>query len=240
MPQSRKEYEWHIRQIVNSGLRFVVLWQIRDKIISFETLNYYTSLNTSGFIVANDKNAEIIKNFNPNLLVVCSIVQKLCANISKKDLSNYDYVVLYYTFNRALDALKKLEHIKNKIIIMPNTLCNIDCPSIHHWFPSKNKPFVAKRDCCMTINNIAKCGVIFPEHLKFFDDYVGGYKLQGREYSTPVIKYLCHFYFKRTSYKDFIKPFLREDMAYNLIELTHKMPLNEYYNVKTADIIKFL
>lgn len=240
MPQSRKEYEKHIHLIINAGLRFVILWQLYDNIISNKMLKYYCSLYTSGFIVANDKNAEIIKQYNPNLIVICSIVQRIGANIMNKNLCNYDYVILYYPFNRALNALKQLSHIRDKIILMPNTLCNIDCPSIHHWFPSKEHPFIGKRDCCMTIDNLAKCGFIFPEHLKFFDYYVGGYKLQGREYSTPVIKYICHFYFLRTYYKDFIDPFLSKAMASKLKKLIAETPIDKYYNSKTITLIKYL
>ena len=202
-------------------------------------LNYYSKLNTSGFIVANDKNASFIKRNKPNLIVICSIVQRLTYNILEKDLSNYDYVILYYPFNRALNALKKIQHLKKKLILMPNSLCNINCPSVHHWFPSKNT-FNPSCDCNMTIDNIDKCGLIFPEHLKLFDSYVAGYKLQGREYPTESIKYLCHFYFKRTKYKDFVVPFLREDMANKLIESINHSKIEDYYNSKTAFMLNKL
>ena len=195
MPNTREEYEYHLHKISEAGLRFVILWQVKDLNMSFDTLNYYSKLKTSGFIVASDENAAFIKQTNPNLLVICSIVQKTSFDILKKDLTNYDYVILYYTFNRALDALKKLEHLKDKIVIMPNTLCDVNCPSVHHWFPTKDKPFKPS-DCSMP-NHLDMCGLILPEHLKIFDNYVGGYKLQGREYPTEAIKYLCHFYFIR-------------------------------------------
>lgn len=68
----------------------------------------------------------------------------------------------------------------------------------------------------------------------------GGYKLQGRELATESIKYLCHFYFKRTEYEDFIMPFLREDMAEQLKGLFEKYSVEEYYNTKTAQVIKIM
>lgn len=236
MPKTREEYEYHLQKINSAGLRFVVLWQVYEKDISIDILNYYSELNTSGFIVANDKHAAFIKGNNPNLLAICSIVQRTCCNILKKDLSNYDYVILYYTFNRALDVLKQLQHLKDKLILMPNSLCDVDCPSVHHWFPSEKKPFNPSHDCSMTIEHIERCGIILPEHLYLFDDYVGGYKLQGREFPTESIKYLCHFYFNRAEYKDFIAPFLREDMANMLLDLISKSSLNEYYNSKSSYI----
>lgn len=240
MPLSRKEYESHLYKIICAGLEFVVLWQMQDSIISKEMLDYYSGLNACGFIVANDNNAELIKNYNPNLLVICSIVQRSCINITKKDLTNYDKVILYYTFNRALEALKELAHIKNKIVLMPNTLCNIDCPSVHHWFPTKAHPFIADRDCCMSIKTISRCGIILPEHLKLFDDYVGGYKLQGREYTTDVIKYICHFYFKRNHYENFLDPFFSKEMVLKIKTLINSMSPEEYYNIATSDITNII
>lgn len=237
MPKTREEYEFHLNRITEAGLRYVVLWQVYDKELPLEMLDYYSNLKTAGFIVASDKTAAFIKQYNPNLLVICSIVQRTSVDILKKDLTNYDYVILYYTFNRALGVLKLLSNLKEKLILMPNSLCDVNCPSIHHWFPTKDKPFDPSRDCSMTIEHIDRCGLIFPEHLKLFDDYVGGYKLQGRELPTDSIKYLCHFYFYRTEYNDFVAPFLREDMAKKLKELFSELTVEEYYNTKTAQIL---
>lgn len=237
MPKTREEYEQHLHKITEAGLRFVVLWQVFGLKMSTKVLNYYTKLHASGFIVADDRNAAFIKQNFPQLLVICSIVQRTCYNIFEKNLSNYDYVILYYPFNRALDALKKLSRIKEKLIIMPNSLCDVNCPSVHHWFPTKERPFDPSRDCSMTIEHIDRCGLILPEHLELFDVYVGGYKLQGRELPTEAIKYLCHFYFKRTKYNDFIAPFLSEEMAKKFKELFEKFTIDEYYNTKTAQIL---
>lgn len=216
MPQSREEYERHLSLICHADLRFVVLWQDRNSIITSDQLDYYTQLGASGFIIANDVNSKIVKDYNPSLLVICSLVQRLQKNIRKRDFSNYDYIILYYTFNRSIDAIKELSALKDKIVLMPNTLCSIECPSVHHWFPSKDKPFDFQNDCWLRLDTLDKCGLIFPEHLVLFNQHVGGYKLQGREYPTEAIKYLCHFYFKEEYYSDFVSPFLREDMAENL------------------------
>lgn len=83
MPQTREEYEYHLNLIRDRKLKFVVLWQDRDGVISRENLNYYSKLGASGFIVANDRNAKIIKDYNPRLLVISSIVQRLCKDLSK-------------------------------------------------------------------------------------------------------------------------------------------------------------
>ena len=237
MPRSREEYETHLRKITAAGLRYVVLWQEYERNITKDILDYYCGLNASGFIVANDGNAAFIKNYDKNILVICSVVQRVCIDILRRDLSNYDYVILYYPFNRSLDALKLLSPVKEKIVIMPNTLCNINCPSIHHWFPTTERPFVAERDCWMNLNTVDKCGLIFPEHLYLFDNYVGGYKLQGREYSTQTIKYVCQYYFNRKGATEFVEPFFRKDMAEKIKKLVRDMVPEKYYNTKTPEII---
>jgi hypothetical protein len=240
MPQSREEYERHLSLICHADLRFVVLWQDRNSIITSDQLDYYTQLGASGFIIANDVNSKIVKDYNPSLLVICSLVQRLQKNIRKRDFSNYDYIILYYTFNRSIDAIKELSALKDKIVLMPNTLCSIECPSVHHWFPSKDKPFDFQNDCWLRLDTLDKCGLIFPEHLVLFNQHVGGYKLQGREYPTEAIKYLCHFYFKEEYYSDFVSPFLREDMAENLKNKIHNRTPEEYYNTYTDTIIDYL
>lgn len=238
MPPTRQEYDAHLRSIHDAGLRYVVLWQVRGRELTTDNLDYYSRLGASGFIVADDMNARNIKEYRPDLMVICSIVQRTCADIIRKNLECYDHVILYYPFNRAIDALKRLDGIKEKIILMPNTMCNVDCPSIHHWFPQTERPFDASRDCPMTIKNIDRCGIILPEHLGLFDDLVGGYKLQGREYPTPAIKYICSFYFKRTAYDGFVDPFFEERMATCLKEQIHSMTPECYYNVRSRELIE--
>lgn len=237
MPQTREEYESHLCEIKHSGLRFVILWQDSNSLISRSQLDYYSKLGTSGFIIANDINAKRIKDYNPALIVICSLVQRVQTDILKRDFSDYDFIILYYTFNRSLDAIKKLVKLKDKIILMPNTLCNIECPSVHHWFPSAKKPFDFHNDCWLRLDTLKYCGLIFPEHLYLFNEHVAGYKLQGREFPTEAIKYLCHFYFKEEYYDDFISPFLREDMMLKLCNLVNSMNVDDYYNIYTKKII---
>lgn len=240
MPQSRYEYEQHLNKITSLGLRYVVLWQVRDSVIPLEKLKYYAGLSASGFIIGNDDNARVIKDFDPKLLVICSLVQRVCSDVLKRNFDYYDYVILYYPFNRALKALKLLSSIKEKIILMPNTLCHIDCPSIHHWFPSKDRPFELRRDCLALKDDgkyISHCGFISPEHLHYFDGFVGGYKLQGREYATDLIKYICELYFKRESPKELLNAMFGEDLFLKYDKEQQNTTIEDYYNIKSEEII---
>ena len=240
MPQSRAEYEDHLAKIVKAGLRFVILWQVRGLQLTSELIKYYSSVGTSGFIVADDENATKVKQLNHSLLVICSLVQRVnnSSVLFQKNLSLYDSIILYYPFNRSLDALRKIEHLKDKIVLMPNTFCTVDCPSVHHWFPKNKQKFRQTTDCPVSVATMRKSGFIFPEHLHLFDKYVSGYKLQGREYPTEAIKHLCHFYFTREEYSDFVDPFLGEELSEALKMEISKMPIEEYYNSQSEMCLK--
>lgn len=240
MPRSRREYERHLQSLFNAGLRFLVLWQLKDRIITPDIIDYYVGHSASGFIVASDYSARMIKRHNDSLTTVCSIVQKVRNDVHVRDFDVYDHIVLYYTFNRALDAVKTLSRLKHKLVVMPNAICHVDCPSTHHWFPTARKPFDPYKDCPVTCGNIDRSAVILPEHLSLFDDFVGGYKIQGREYSTETIKYLCHFYFNRTVYRDFIDPFLSPEMASRFKHIHENTTPEVHYNMKTPELLNTL
>lgn len=232
MPSTRDEYEYHIRLIKENKLNFVILWQDRYAIIPNKMLDYYSKLGARGFIIANDKNAQIIKEYNPNLLVISSIVQRLCKGITKKDFRYYDYIVLFYPFNRSLSVIKQLSKIKEKLIIMPNSFCHTDCQGIQHWFVKDVKSFKHDKSCPAFLDN-NKSTFIRPDHLFLFDDYVGGYKLQGREWSTDYVVTICEAYFNREMPKYLI---LSEKLNDELQIMMSRMSLDDYYNLKTPEI----
>ena len=147
MPRTREEYEEHLNNIVKAGLKFVILWQDPNLSISKDMILYYKELGAAGFIIGNNDSAKIIKDIDANLVVICSLVQRICSQALTRDFKYYDKVLLYYPYNRGIDALKELFFMKEKIILMPNTLCHVDCPSMHHWFPNLKRNFSQKTDC---------------------------------------------------------------------------------------------
>ena len=235
MPQTRKEYEYHLRLIMERNLRFVVLWLDRESIISREFLDYYTQLGAIGFIIANDKNAQIIKEYDPCLLVISSIVQRLCNDISKRNFDYYDYCVLFYPFTRSLDAIKQLSKLKDKLVVMPNSHCHTDCPGIQHWFVKDIRKFEFDK-LCPAYNDDTKSTFIYPEHLNMFDDYVGGYKLQGREWPTDFVVTTCEAYFNRCTPDTLLPHGLNEELQ----KMHKKSSLYDYYNFKTSEIIDII
>lgn len=236
MPKTREEYEVHLSQIVQAGLKFVVLWQNPHILISKDMILYYKKLGASGFIVGNNDSAKIIKEIDANLLVVCSLVQRVCSQAMSRDFKYYDKVILYYPYNRGINALKQLSFMKEKIVLMPNTLCHVDCPSMHHWFPNLKNNFLQKRDC-PAIADVSMSGFISPDDLYMFDDYIGGYKIQGREYTTDLIIYICSIYFERKSSIELLNAMMGEELASKMLFYKKSMRLDEYYNIKSNKII---
>lgn len=235
MPVSRVEYEFHLRLICNANLKFLVLWQDPKRPIRKEDIEYYVSLGASGFIVGNDSNAEFIKKNNPTLIVICSLVQRVCSDALSRDFVYYDYILLYYPYNRGLDALKELESIKHKLILMPNSLCHVDCPSMFHWFPPMNSNFKMSEHC-PSLKQPFYSSFISPKHLYLFDEYVCGYKLQGREYPTELLMYICETYFNRNSAADLLKALMGKELGDVIIENMNKNSIIKYYNIKTPDL----
>ena len=100
MPRTRTEYEEHLNNIVKAGLKFVILWQDPYLSISKDMILYYKELDAAGFIIGNNDSAKIIKDIDANLVVICSLVQRICSQALTRDFKYYDKVLLYYPYNR--------------------------------------------------------------------------------------------------------------------------------------------
>lgn len=232
MPSTRIEYEQHLHSIKDHGLEYLVLWQDRNSEITECFIRYYVGFGASGFIVSSDKNAEIIKKFDPNLKVIGSITQCKVSGFTPLDLRNYDSIVMFYPFMRSLNTLAKLEAIKEKITIMPNSFCHTDCKGLHHWFVKSYKEFDTTKDC-PAYRDESKSTFIYPEHLELFDSYVGNYKLQGREWSSDYIVTICESYFFRRTLDDLINSTLDAQLKHDISCFRR---LSDYYSRKKMEI----
>ena len=231
MPVTREEYTEHLMSVNQKGLKFRVLWQ-DNKNIEHETIRFYMDHGSAGFVVGSEKNASAIKKYDKNISLTASITMRLTSNdLLNRDFSNFDSIVLFFPFTRSLDAIKKLSHIKDKLILMPNTVCWTDCPAVHHWFPKNNE--LREEDRCLSRSNVDKCCFIYPGHLYLFDSYVAGYKLQGREYPTFEIIANAEAFFTRSSDTGFLEPFFDARLRSMLAE----KGLSEFYSIKSDELI---
>ena len=111
---------------------------------------------------------------------------------------------------------------------MPNTVCWTGCPAVHHWFPENNEP--GEEDHCLSRGNVDKCCFIYPEHLYLFDDYISGYKLQGREYPSFEIIANAEAYFSRSADSSYLEPFFDT----RLRKMFAEKGLPDYYKINSA------
>ena len=106
---------------------------------------------------------------------------------------------------------------------------------MHHWFPNLKRNFSQKTDC-PAIVDVTMSGFISPEDLYLFDEHIGGYKIQGREYTTDLIIYICSIYFERTSSVELLNAMMGEDLARKMLLNKQSMLLEDYYNIKSTKI----
>lgn len=214
-PLNRKVYEDQIKRLQKLGYEVAILFNSKDN-VSVDICNYYINkLNCKTFIIYNDIVALYLKQNYKDITTIASITKKLSLNdIKNKNLSMYDYIVLFYTFNTSLNNIKDLPK-ENKYILLVNTFCDYTCDFNSHWFDETLK------FCPRSINGYKNTTLIFQEDLELFDPYISIYKLQGREYSTDkILRDLLYWIFGKERYKPAID-------IYN--DLRQNDP-NQYYN----------
>ena len=195
-PLSRSKYEKQIEKLQELGYTPAILINGIEK-VKQEFLDYYINkLHCNTFIVHSDEIAKYIKDNYKNIITIASITKKLSLkDIQEKDLSMYDYIVLFYTFNASLENIKKLPN-KYKYILMVNTYCDYTCDFNTHWFTDDGSK------CPRYKNGEKNTTCIFSEDLNIFDPYISIYKLQGREYETDmIVREIMYWIFNKEKYK---------------------------------------
>jgi hypothetical protein len=226
-PRDKKVYESHVKNIVDNNLPLCILLQNKKQLLTKEMLEYYVKLGATSFTVNNDETAKMIKEYNSKLRVIASITKKLSYNdFISKDLSMYDYFVLYFPFNRSLETLKKLPK-QYKYVLLVNCICGYTCPGEFHWFAGcdeNGKELLIGPPCQSGIPN--QTIAIFADNLDMFDPYAYGYKLQGREFPVETLKDHLDKYIARKVTEE------GEKNYYN----AHVAGIEEiYYNVATGN-----
>ncbi len=194
VPESRDEYTKIIEEMIRRGYRPSILFQETEP-IPIEKLDYYFKLGIKDFVVNNDQLALNIKNKDSNYNVVASITKTLSANdIAENDYSMYDKIVLHFPFNRALSRLEELPQ-KYNYAILANSYCSYNCTvAKKHWYSNSEE---AKKINCVKHLNKDTLVYIPPEYIHLFEPYASSFKLQGREYSTPVLANEIYYYYNK-------------------------------------------
>ena len=219
-PKSEEEYVGYIREFQKRNIDVTILMQ---KNSSMEMVGkYHNEYGINDFTINNNELAFKIKEKYPNIKLRLSITAKATVDdINNHALDAYDNIVLFFWFNRHLDVIKKLPKT-HEYSVLCNTRCLYNCPYCdRHWFE------VGYRVECMDekiysgieldFNRIA---FIRPCDLKYFEDYVSVFKLEGRECISKGIfaefdKYILLKEIKRPlgnfNYDDIISNYNKKD-----------------------------
>ena len=190
LPKTIEEWESHIERLKETGIDICILIQRYATIEMIEELIEKYDIHI--FTINDDELAKNLKSkYGDKIQLNLSITRVLTYDdILNTDLSMYDNIVLFFYFNRHLNLIKKLPTKYNYSLIV-NTHCLWNC-KMHdkHWFDGAN--FNGDLYCnTLKIKNRQLCmknvGYIRPEDLKFFERYLGSYKLEGREFSSQHI-----------------------------------------------------
>lgn len=185
-PKSYDEYVLRLNCLQQLGLPLCVLMQ---KNATLDVLEKYYSLGVHIFTINDDALAIAAKSRHPDISVTLSVTSALTEkDITSRDLSMYNHVVLFFWFARHLDAVKALPD-KYRYILIPNTECYWNCRwHDAHWFAtSHDAEMKATSQCRKCIRDMRDTSYIEPENLSYFDPYIDCYKLVDRLNPTSQI-----------------------------------------------------
>lgn len=156
-----------------------------------------------------------ISNHFSNLKIRSSILShntSIPSILMSKKLGNCEEVCLPLEFNRNFDELKKLRlacpDIKFSLLV--TSTCRLNCPLFYwhqfsHNYPEYWQDYEYSNWCnnlYLAINSLPKAplqnGFILPSELKEYDEYIDGYKIEGRDFSTGMLESMVRLYSLRT------------------------------------------
>ena len=170
-PSSFDEYV----STINEVKKYFNLQVLIQKKCTEELIEKYYNLGIKRFVINDDNLAKKIKEKYNDILLTLSITRRLkFEEIISNDFSMYDFIVLDFWFCRRLDYIKQLPK-KYKYVIIPNNVCSCEYNKYCyiHWFDELNFQYCPKDG-----KTLAR---IYPNDLKYFDDFIHHFKFQGRE-----------------------------------------------------------
>ena len=190
-PKTEEEYHNYILEFQKRGINITILMQ---KNASMELIEkYHNEYGINDFTINNNELAARIKEKYPDIKLRLSITAKATVeDINSNKLDAYDNIVLFFWYNRHLDVIKTLPK-KHEYSVLCNTLCLWDCPYCErHWFDVGYEVKCYHEKVLQGIVlDFTKIALIRPCDIKYFEDYVSVFKLEGREANSKMI--FSHF-----------------------------------------------
>ena len=184
---TREEYVKHILKIKQHFQgKMQLLLQNKKDIMPIEMLKWYISLGFTHFCCGNPMQAKMIKEYDPQLTVIGSIVlhvtrEELCNNEYYKQY--FDEFVLDFSYGRKLQKIKELPRNK-KYLILCNAYCHTNCDGDHHWQVKDEFEEIVCPGRLWETRDFSQSVLIRPMDLKYFDPWISTYKIQDRSWTT--------------------------------------------------------
>ena len=215
IPKSWEEYKKHLINILNVSKVAILIQQGCD----IQVIDKYYLLGVRKFILTDNQLAEEMKLKYSDIELILSITkcvideELIDAQNGSNILSVYDKIVLPFRYCRQIQLLENLSKTdgfnKYKYILMVNSHCLYNCNRCKaHWtlradnidkFREKEKSLT--NGYCIGVYSEERA-YIQPYDLRYFDKYIGEYKLVDRLDSTDDILGNLEKYCNADLYKD--------------------------------------
>lgn len=203
-----KQYQIRSALLVNGNrddLTDQIFFQLTDY------LNWIVPLGLDVIVVANPYLIHWIRNHWPKLSIRLSVLSLINTESEIASIMEYapvEEICLPPEINRNLDMLKFLKQTypKIKFSVLASALCRGGCP-YYYWHQAASLSQVKYTQHTHNIltkelqyvsnhwtPSILQNPFILPSELNFYDQYIDGFKLEGRQYPTNSLKDMVAHY----------------------------------------------
>lgn len=202
IPKSWEEYKKHLFALLKISKPAILIQQGTD----MEAIDTYYYFGVRKFILSDNELAGTIKDKYDDCELILSITKcvsdKELLDSKKYGIDIYDKIVLPFRYCRQIQLLEALsekqDFDKNKYILMVNSHCLYNCNRCKkHWTLNdenleeyRRKEKVLTDGYCLGIYSEERA-YIQPYDLRYFDKYIGEYKLVDRlDYTEEILSNL--------------------------------------------------
>ena len=189
-PETEKEYCKYIKEFQDRKISVNILIQRNASLDLIR--KYHLDYGINDFTINDHTLAADIKEEYPDIKLRMSLTSRVTPKeIGSSILNPYDNIILFFWYNRHLDVIKELPK-NHEYTILCNTICLWNCQDCEkHWFGHNvteitNRCFKKKILWGDTLQ-FKNTAYIRPEDIKYFEDYVSVFKLEGREHKSTRI-----------------------------------------------------
>lgn len=186
-------------------------------------LKYADEYNAQCNIVDIDLENYIRDNY-PNVLINKSIIKNYVEDISTNSYHNY---MVNSKYNNDIDYLRTLDNL-DKVVLMANEKCYLDCPRIDHYKYISNKQIAKQPDLWDCDCNIKTNEITYDKVYQYLDLGINKFKFNNRYLGMieqtiyDCIKFISKDIYFQQLYNGYIKMAKREIEQLDAISIIGK------------------